>query len=134
MAMGGAGRGQQTSQINMTPMIDVLLVLIIIFMVIPPLTPTGLRTLLPQPTLAQEPEQPRQEDIVITVGKDGAIFLNGEHSDVARLPDRLAQVFQVRGDAVIFVRGNKELEFRRIAEVIDIAKGAGLQRVALMTR
>ena len=134
MAMGGSGRGQQTSQINMTPMIDVLLVLIIIFMVITPLTPTGLRTLLPQPPPAQEPEQPRHEDIVITVGRDEAVFLNGERSDVARLPDRLAQVFQARGDAVIFVRGDKELEFRRIAEVIDIAKGAGLQRVALMTQ
>jgi biopolymer transport protein TolR len=134
MAMGGAGRGQQTSQINMTPMIDVLLVLIIIFMVITPLTPTGLRTLLPQPPPTQEPEQPRQEDIVITVGRDGAIFLNGGRSDVARLPDRLEQIFQARGDAVIFVRGDKALEFRRIAEVIDIAKGAGLQRVALMTQ
>ena len=103
-------------------------------MVITPLTPTGLRTLLPQPPPAQEPEQPRQEDIVITVGRNGAVFLNGERSDLARLPDRLAQIFQARGDGVIFMRGDKELEFRRIAEVIDIAKGAGLQRVALMTQ
>jgi biopolymer transport protein TolR len=133
MAMA-AGRVQQTSQINMTPMIDVLLVLIIIFMVITPVTPTGLRTLLPQPSPAEQQPPLRQEDIVITVGKDGAVFLNGERSDLARLPDRLAQVFHARGDAVIFVRGDKELEFRQIAEVIDIAKGAGLHRVALMTQ
>lgn len=88
---------------------------------------------MPQPA-SEKLEQPRLEDIVITVGKDGAVFLTGERSDPARLPDRLAQIFHARGDAVIFVRGDKGLEFQQIAEVIDMANGAGLRRVALMTQ
>jgi biopolymer transport protein TolR len=107
-------------------------VLIIIFMVITPLTPTGLRTLLPQPP-SERPEQPRA-DIVISVAKDGVVMLNGERSSLLALPDRLARIFQARGDGVIFVRGDRDLEFSKIAEVIDIAKGAGLQRLALLTQ
>ncbi len=121
------------AEINMTPMIDVLLVLIIIFMVITPLTPIGLRTLLPQPASPGREDPVRLRDIVVTVGKDGLVLVNGERVGLSGLPDRLTRIFQARGDEVIFVRGDKELEFRRIAEVIDIAKGAGLQRVGLIT-
>ena len=121
------------TDINMTPMIDVLLVLIIIFMVITPLTPSGLRTLVPQPPPPEQHEQVRPRDIVIAVEGGATVLLNGESIELANLHDRLTRIFQTRGDEVIFVRGEKNLEFRRIAEVIDAAKGAGLQRVALMT-
>jgi biopolymer transport protein ExbD len=128
MATGGA---RSKAEINMTPMIDVLLVLIIIFMVITPLTPAGLRTLVPQPPDAAEHES--STDIVVTVERDGSARLNAERIELLALHDRLSRIYQVRGDAVIFVRGDKRLEFQQIAAVIDIAKGAGLQRVALMT-
>ena len=115
----------------MTPMIDVLLVLIIIFMVITPLTPAGLRTLVPQPPDAAAHES--STDIVVTVERDGSMLLNAERIEYLALPGRLSQIYQVRGDTVLFVRGDQHLEFRQIAAVIDTAKGAGLQRVALMT-
>jgi biopolymer transport protein ExbD len=128
MATGGA---RSKAEINITPMIDLLLVLIIIFMVITPLTPAGLRTLVPQPPDAAAHES--STDIVVTVERDGSARLNAERIELLALHDRLSRIYQVRGDAVIFVRGDKRLEFWQIAAVIDIAKGAGLQRVALMT-
>jgi biopolymer transport protein ExbD len=121
----------EKAQINITPMIDVLLVLIIIFMVLTPLSSTGLRTLVAQPPPPDQADRPQRRDIVVTVGKDRLVMINGEPVDLSNLPERLAQVFRVRGDDVIFVRGDKALEFRRIAEVIDIAKGSGFQSVAL---
>lgn len=119
------------AEINMTPMIDVLLVLIIIFMVITPLTPTGLRTLVPQPPDSAQHESSRE--IVVTVERDGSIRLNTELVELLALEERLSHVYHARGDAVLFVRGDQQLEFRQIATVIDVAKGAGLQRVGLMT-
>jgi biopolymer transport protein TolR len=125
-------RAQQGRYQHDAPMIDVLLVLIIIFMVITPMTPSGLRTLLPQPP-ANQAEQVPAKEIVVTVEWDGTVLLNVERVELDTLPDRLKRIFQSLGDHVIFVRGDKELVFRQIAEVIDIAKGAGLQRVALIT-
>ena len=117
------------AEINMTPMIDVLLVLIIIFMVITPLTPTGLRTLVPQRPDASEPRS--SNDIVVTIERDGSMLLNAERIDLLALQEGLRRIYQIRGDTVLFVRGDQQLEFRQIAAVV--AKGAGLQRVALMT-
>ena len=121
------------AEINVTPMIDVLLVLIIIFMVITPLAPTGLRALVPQPAPPERDDQPQRTDIVVTVGKNDLVLINGQRIQLSQLPVRLARIFQTRGDDVIFIAGDKDLEFRRIADVIDLANGAGLRRVALMT-
>ena len=121
----------QKAEINMTPMIDVLLVLIIIFMVITPLRPTGLGTLIPEPAANQDAVRPH--DLVITVARDGAIRLNSQNLGAAELPYRLSGLFRTVGDQVIFVRGDKGLEFRTIAAVIDAVKGAGFERIALMT-
>ena len=121
------------AQINMTPMIDILLVLIIIFMVITPLTPRGLRALLPQPAPPDKGDVEPTREIVISVRVDGSIRINQEPCDLAHLRDRLAHLFQAAPDHAIFVRGEKGLEFRAVAEVIDAASGAGLSRIALMT-
>jgi biopolymer transport protein ExbD len=121
------------AQINMTPMIDILLVLIIIFMVITPLTPIGLRTLVPQPAPARQEPSPPAHNIVITVCPNGTVRLNREPVAVAELRRRLWLLSRIAADRVIFVRGEKGLDFRAVAEVIDIANGAGLNRVALMT-
>ena len=121
------------AEINVTPMIDVLLVLIIVFMVITPLTPTGLRALVPQPPPPGREDRPQRRDIVVTVAKNELVLINGERVELSLLPGRLKRIFQTSGNDVIFIAGDKDLEFRKIAEVIDLANGAGLRRVALMT-
>src|SRR5690242_1186542 len=115
MAVGGAGGGPK-ADINMTPMIDVLLVLIIIFMVITPLTPTGLRALVPQPPSPGRDDRPQRRDIVLTVGRNHQVLINGERVEHALLPGRLERIFQTRGDDVIFIGADKDMEFRSIAE------------------
>jgi len=119
------------AQINMTPMI--LLVLIVIFMVITPLTPTGLRTLVPQPAPVSREQPPPARDIVISVRPDGTVRLNQEPVNLTELRQRLTLLFRTATDHVVFVRGETGLEFHAVADVIDIASGAGLSRVALMT-
>jgi biopolymer transport protein TolR len=134
MAMSvGAGSGVR-AQINMTPMIDVLLVLIIIFMVITPLTPKGLEALVPQPP---PPNQKQQEDnsrtVVIVINKDKAMMINQDPVTEANLQGRLEDIFKTRAERVVFVKGDSDLEFRDVAKAIDIAHGAGIDKVGLMT-
>jgi biopolymer transport protein ExbD len=134
MAMSLGSHGRHRADINMTPMIDVLLVLIIIFMVMTPTTPRGLNALLPQPPQASPPYTPPSHDIVVTVNGDGTVSLNQEPVLLAELSGRLVTLFRNHPNHVIFVRGQKGLEFQPVAEVIDIARGVGLDRVALMTQ
>ena len=133
MAVGGPAGGPK-ADINMTPMIDVLLVLIIIFMVITPLTPKGLEALVPQPP---PPNQKQQEDntrtVVIVIDKDKSIKINQEPTDIAKLGPRLEEIFKTRAERVVFVKGDPDLEFQAVARAIDIAKGAGIDKVGLMT-
>jgi biopolymer transport protein ExbD len=133
MAVGGPGGGPK-SDINMTPMIDVLLVLIIIFMVITPLTPHGLEALVPQP-----PPPGRQADVdnlrtvVISIDQDHKFMINQESTDEARLGPRLEEIFKTRAERVVFVKGDPSLEFRWVAEAIDIAHGVQIDKVGLIT-
>ena len=133
MAVGGSGGGAK-ADINMTPMIDVLLVLIIIFMVITPLTPKGLEALVPQPP---PPNQKVQEDntrtVVIVINRDKSMMINQEQTDEAKLGSRLEEIFKTRAERVVFVKGDPDLEFRDVAKAIDIAHGAGIDKVGLMT-
>jgi biopolymer transport protein TolR len=128
----GMSAGNQKAQINVTPMIDVLLVLIIIFLVITPSKETGLKTLVPEPAADTRQPSPPFHDIVITVRGDRTVSLNREPVELENLPQRLARLS--RTEAVVFVQGDRNLEFRQVAEVIDIARGAGLNRIALMTK
>jgi len=116
---------------NVTPMIDVLLVLIVIFMVITPLAPTGLKALVPQPALGA-PAAPARE-IVVSIDRDNVIRLNQQPVELAMLADRLAELSKLGVADHIFVRGGRGLEFRSVVQVLDIARGAGWDRVGLMT-
>jgi len=133
MAVGGSGAGPK-ADINMTPMIDVLLVLIIIFMVITPLTPKGLETLVPQPPPpgAQANVQDTRT-VVIVINRDKSMLINTEPTDESRLGARLEQIFKTRAERVVFVKGDPDLDFQYVARAIDIAKGAGIDKVGLMT-
>jgi len=133
MAVGG-GSGGPKADINMTPMIDVLLVLIIIFMVITPLTPKGLEALVPQPPPPnQKPNQSDQRTVVITIDEKHNMQINSEPTDEARLGPRLEEIFKTRAERVVFVKGDPGLDFQWVAKAIDIAHGAGIDKVGLMT-
>ena len=133
MSVGGPGGGPK-ADINMTPMIDVLLVLIIIFMVITPLTPKGLEALVPQPPPPnQKPNMSDQRTVVIVIDKNHHMMINSEDTDEQKLGPRLAEIFKTRAERVVFVKGDPDLEFREVAKAIDIAHGAGIDKVGLMT-
>jgi biopolymer transport protein ExbD len=125
--------GRKKAEINITPLIDVLLVLIIIFMVITPLTPRGLPTLVAQPPSNDPQDDKRFPEIVVTVRSDGTLLLNREPLNLTSLRVKLEYFDKSGGTRVIFVRGEKAIEFGRVAEVIDTARGAGFHHVALMT-
>jgi biopolymer transport protein ExbD len=133
MAVGGSSGGPK-ADINMTPMIDVLLVLIIIFMVITPLTPKGLETLVPQPPPpGAQANLQDQRTVVIVINKDKSLLINTEPTEESKLGPRLEEIFKTRAERVVFVKADPDLEFQYVARAIDAAKGAGIDKVGLMT-
>ena len=115
-------------------MIDVLLVLIIIFMVITPLTPKGLEALVPQPPNPNQPQsQSDTRTVVIVINRDKTMMINQEPTDDQRLGPRLEEIFKTRAERVVFVKGDPDLEYQYVAKAIDIAHGAGIDKVGLMT-
>ena len=138
MAMSMGSSGGSMSNINVTPMIDVLLVLLIIFMVIVPVTPKGLDALVPQPPKdPQKQQQPNDRTIVVQVlyrpGAPPAYKIN--ETDVAKsdLLPRLTEIYANRAERVMFVRGDDDLNFASIADVIDIGRAANVDHIGLMT-
>jgi len=134
MNVGSPGGGAK-ADINVTPLIDVLLVLLIIFMVITPLTPYGLDVMAPQPPPPNQPPPDPSQDrtVVIVIDKDKSLKLNQDPIEWDKLQDRLEFVFKTRAERVVFVRGDADLQFETVARAIDIAKGAGLEKIGLMT-
>jgi biopolymer transport protein TolR len=119
------------AELNLTPMIDVLLVLIIIFMVIAPSLSVGLDTKVPQPSQDQERPAPPQ-DIVVTALESGKLRLNQRQIEFANLGFELRELLKKGAPGAAFVRGENEVDFGKVATVIEVARAAGWEKVALM--
>jgi len=137
MTTGGGGGGY-SSDINVTPMIDILLVLLIIFMVIVPVTPKGLDALVPQPPKDQTKQQtPTDRTIVVQVlyraGAPPTYKINETDVDKRELLPRLTEIYANRAERIMFVRGDDNVNFAYVAEVIDIGRSANVDHIGLMT-
>jgi biopolymer transport protein TolR len=119
---------------NIVPLIDILLVLIIIFMVITPLTPRGLDALVPQPSPNQQQNvELENKTVVVQVMMGGKLKINNEDTTWESLGPRMEQVFKDRAEKVAFVKGDNDVLFMDVARAIDIMKTAGIDRVGLIT-
>ena len=138
MAMSTGGSAGAMGEINVTPMIDILLVLLIIFMVIVPVTPKGLDALVPQPPKnPQQQQQPNDRTIVVQVlyraGQAPAYKINETDVNHADLLPKLTEIYANRAERVMFVKGDDDVNFAYIADVIDIGKAANVDHIGLMT-
>jgi biopolymer transport protein TolR len=139
MGMGVSAGGGQSANINVTPLIDVLLVLLIIFMVISPVTPKGLDALVPQPPPPNQPKNDQPDRTIVVQlldrgpGQDPGVKINDKDVTWDSLQGELTDIYKQRAEKVMFVKGDDAVPFANVANVIDIAHAAGVDKVGLIT-
>jgi biopolymer transport protein TolR len=134
MDVGTSSSGGALASPNVVPLIDILLVLIIIFMVITPLTPKGLDALVPQPSPNQQQNQELEnKTVVVQVLMNNKLKINNEDTTWEQLEPRMEQIFKDRAEKVAFVKGDNDVLFMDVAHAIDLMKAAGIDKVGLIT-
>jgi biopolymer transport protein TolR len=143
MGFSGGGSFSTGPKMNVTPLIDVLLVLIIVFMIVViEQQPTGLQTELPQQSKSSDPSIPPPEaTIVIQIRHDKPglqaghpeVMVNDEAVAWDHLPDRLRDIFAIRVERIAYLKADDDIDFQEVADVIAIAKFAGVDRMGLLT-
>jgi biopolymer transport protein ExbD len=139
MSFSKAGGGARGPEINVTPLIDVLLTLIIVFMVVVSMDKEqGETAQIPQPYQKQTAEQQQSRTVVIqvvwtTANQPPRVKIDQDEVRWEDLEMRLAKIYLTRAEKVVFVRGDADVDFQYVADVIDVAHHAGVQRVGLLT-
>src|ERR1700757_717282 len=128
MGMQVGGKGGAIADMNVVPLIDILLVLLIIFMAITPNTPKGLEALVPQPTPPnqQQNQELQQKTVVVQVMENGKLKINQEDTTWEAMGPRLEEIFKQRADKVAFVKGDEKVIFADVARAIDVMRRAGI--------
>ena len=135
MGMAVGSKKGVLADMNVVPLIDILLVLLIIFMVINPNKPKGLDALVPQPAPPNStpPKDIEQKLVVVQVLNDGKLKINQEDSSWETLGPRLTDIFKTRAERVAFIKGDDSVPFENVARAIDIMHSANIDHVGLMT-
>jgi biopolymer transport protein TolR len=136
VSMSSGGKGQ-TSDMNVTPLIDVLLVLLIIFMVVTPVPPKGLSTMVPQAPSKGSPSEAEGTVVVQLLdrglGQEPTVKINQEDATWDTLQGRLTEVYKMRAQKVMFVKADDDIAFESVAKAIDIGHTSGVERIGLIT-
>jgi biopolymer transport protein ExbD len=128
--MSGGGGGGLTNEINVTPMIDVLLVLLIIFMMVIPMSRKAIDLQLPDPTPDDTPSGPPPSQIVLEVLPGNTFKINSQPVAKADLARRLKEIYDPRPDKIIFVKGDPTVKYSDVITAMDVARGAGVKIIA----
>ncbi len=135
MAMSaGGGNGGLTNEPNVTPMIDVLMVLLIIFMVIVPTSRKAIDVQVPDPNPPQQTTQQDNTSIVLTVQKGGTYLINKEAATNQTLGTRLQGIYNDRPDKVIFIKGDPDATYQDVIHAMDVARGSGVKIIGFVPK
>jgi biopolymer transport protein TolR len=130
MAMSGGGGAGLTNEINVTPMIDVLLVLLIIFMMVIPMSRKAIDLQLPDPTPDNTPSGPPPSQIVLEVLPGNVFKINTQPVSKADLGKKLKEIYDPRPDKIIFIKGDPTVKYSDVITAMDVARGAGVKIIA----